>query len=236
MWSPSRTACSGCGYRDRVVALALAVALLAPSKPHIVWKPIPFGAARVAETAAYSQRHYGSRTAVLKPRAIVEHVTATSTFSSAFNTFAADVPDAELHELPGTCAHFVIDRDGTIYQLVRVNIRCRHTVGLNWAAVGIEHVGLSDAQVLGDAAQMRASLALTLWLMVRYRIPLANVIGHNESVTSPLHKELYAPWRCQTHADWSHADMTRYRARLAALAHADGVHVGPTFRPRPSGC
>ena len=33
--------------------------------------------------------------------------------------FAADVPDAELHELPGTCAHFVVDRDGTIYQLVR---------------------------------------------------------------------------------------------------------------------
>ena len=236
MWSPSRTACSGCGYRDRVVALALAVALLAPSKPHIVWKPIPFGAARVAETAAYSQRHYGSRTAVLKPRAIVEHVTATSTFSSAFNTFAADVPDAELHELPGTCAHFVIDRDGTIYQLVRLSLRCRHTVGLNWAAIGIEHVGLSDAQVLGDAAQMRSSLALTLWLMARYRIPLRNVIGHNESVTSPLHKELYAPWRCQTHADWSHVDMTRYRAKLAALARADDVSVGPTFRPRTSAC
>jgi N-acetylmuramoyl-L-alanine amidase len=219
-----------------VVALALAVALLAPLKPHIVWKPIPFGATRVAETAAYSQRHYGVRTAVLKPRAVVEHVTATSSFTSAFNTFTADVPDAELHELPGTCAHFVIDRDGTIYQLVRLNLRCRHTVGLNWAAIGIEHVGLSDAQVLGDAAQMRSSLALTLWLMARYRIPLANVIGHNESVTSPLHRELYAPWRCQTHADWSHVDMTRYRAKLTALARADGVAAGPTFRPRPSGC
>jgi N-acetylmuramoyl-L-alanine amidase len=219
-----------------VVALALAVALLVPPKPHIVWKPIPFGAARVAETAAYSQRHYGVRTAALKPHAIVEHVTATATFSSAFNTFSADVPDAELHELPGTCAHFVIDRDGTIYQLVRLSLRCRHTVGLNWTAIGIEHVGLSDAQVLGDAAELRSSLALTLWLMARYRIPLANVIGHNESVTSPLHRELYAPWRCQTHADWSHADMRRYRAKLAALARADGVSVGPTFRPRPSRC
>jgi N-acetylmuramoyl-L-alanine amidase len=219
-----------------VVALALAVALLAPPKPHIVWKPIPFGAARIAETAAYSKRHYGVRTATLEPRAIVEHVTATSTFASAYSTFSADVPDAELHELPGTCAHFVIDRDGTIYQLVRLNLRCRHTVGLNWAAIGIEHVGLSDGDVLGDAAQMRSSLALTLWLMARYRIPLANVIGHNESLTSPLHKELYAPWRCQTHADWSHADMTRYRSKLAALARADGVTVGPTFRPRPTRC
>src|SRR5439155_1278372 len=83
-----------------------------------------------------------------------------SSFSSAYATFSADVPDAELHELPGTCAHFVVDRDGTIYQLVRLNVICRHTVGLNWAAIGIEHVGLSDAQVLGDPAQMRSPLAL----------------------------------------------------------------------------
>jgi N-acetylmuramoyl-L-alanine amidase len=219
-----------------VVALALAAALLAPAKPHIVWKPIPFGARRVAEMRAYAHRHYGLRTATLEPRAIVEHVTATSTFSSAYNTFAADVPDAELHELPGTCAHFVVDRDGTIYQLVRLSLMCRHTVGLNWAAIGIEHVGLSDAQVLGDAAQMRSSLALTLWLMSRYRIPLANVIGHNESLTSPLHRELYAPWRCQTHADWKRADMDVYRSRLRALARTEGVPLGRPPAARAGTC
>jgi beta-N-acetylhexosaminidase len=219
-----------------VVVLAVVAALLAPPKPHIVSKPIPFGLQRVAEMAAYAKRHYGLATAALRPRAIVEHVTATSTFSSAYNTFRADVPDAELHELPGTCAHFVVDRDGTIYQLVRTTLMCRHTVGLNWAAIGIEHVGLSDAEVLRNPAQMRSSLALTAWLMARYRIPLANVIGHNESVTSPLHRELYAPWRCQTHADWRHADMIVYRSRLAAVARAGHLRVGPTFRPQPSGC
>ena len=219
-----------------MVALALVAALVAPPKPHIVWKPIPFGPARVAEMRAYAQRHYGIRSAVLRPRAIVEHVTATSTFAAAYQTFRADVPDAELHELPGTCAHFVVDRDGTIYQLVRLNLMCRHTVGLNWAAIGIEHVGLSDAQVLADAAQMRASLALTLWLMARYRIGLANVIGHNESLTSPLHRERYAPWRCQTHADWRRADMRVYRSRLVALAARYDVTLGPPPRPRSSGC
>jgi N-acetylmuramoyl-L-alanine amidase len=220
-----------------VVALVLAaLALAAPPKPHVVWKPIPFGATRLAETAAYAKRHYGIDSYVLRPRAIVEHVTATPSFSSAYNTFANDVPDAELHELPGTCAHFIVDRDGTIYQLVRLNIICRHTVGLNWAAIGIEHVGLSDAQVLGDAAQMRSSLALTVWLMWRYKIPLADVIGHNESLSSPLHKELYAPWRCQTHGDWKRADMNVYRARLVALAHRYGLSVGPPPQPRPTGC
>jgi N-acetylmuramoyl-L-alanine amidase len=219
-----------------VVALAVALALLAPPRPHIVWKPIPFGATRISETAAYSQRHYGQHTAVLRPRAIVEHYTASSTFASAYATFSADVPDGELHQLPGTCAHFVVDRDGTIYQLVRLNLRCRHTVGLNWAAIGIEHVGTSDAQVLGDASQMRSSLALTLWLMSRYRIPLASVIGHNESLTSPLHRERYAPWRCQTHGDWRRADMDVYRARLRALARRYRVAIGAPPRPRASSC
>ena len=219
-----------------VAVVLAALALAAPPKPHVVWKPIPFGATRLAETAAYAERHYGIDSYVLHPRAIVEHVTATPSFSSAYNTFANDVPDAELHELPGTCAHFIVDRDGTIYQLVRLNVICRHTVGLNWAAIGIEHVGLSDAQVLGDAAQMRSSLALTVWLMWRFKIPLADVIGHNESLSSPLHKELYAPWRCQTHGDWKRADMNVYRARLVALAHRYGMKVGPPPPLRPTGC
>lgn len=220
-----------------MIAVALAaLALAAPPKPHIVWKPIPYGAARRAQMAAYAERHYHIDSWILHPRAIVEHVTATDSFSSVWNAFAVDAPDPELHELPGDCAHFVIDRDGTIYQLVPLNVMCRHTVGLNWVAIGIEHVGLSDAQVMHDAAQIRSSLALTVWLMGKYGIPLANVIGHNESITSPLHKELYAPWRCQTHGDWTHPDMVWYRARLAAVARSYRMRVGPTFRARPSGC
>jgi hypothetical protein len=109
---------------------------------------------------------------------------------------------------------------------------CRHTVGLNWTAIGIEHVGTSDASVLGDARQLAASLALTLWLAHRYAIPLGGVIGHNESLRSPYHRERYAAWRCQTHGDWTHADMQVYRARLATLARQEGVALpaGPPLR------
>ena len=208
-----------------------------PPRPHIVWRPIPFGPARRAETAVYARRHYGLDTWRLRrPRVIVEHYTASSTFASAYATFAADVPDAELHELPGVCAHFVIDRDGTIYQLVPLGTICRHTVGLNYTAIGIEHVGTSAAEILSDAAQMRASLALTAWLQWRYRIPLRDVIGHAESLTSPYHRERVAAWRCQTHADWQPADMRLYRARLRALDRRYGVVVGAPARPRPTGC
>jgi beta-N-acetylhexosaminidase len=199
----------------------------APPKPKIVWKPIPFPASRKAETAAYSLRHYGSSSWRLRsPHVIVEHYTANDSFSATWNTFAADVPDPELHQLPGTCAHFVVDTDGTIYQLVPLGVRCRHTVGLNWTAIGIEHVGTSDASILENPRQLQASLALTVWLMSRFHISLGDVIGHSESLTSPYHRELYAPWRCQTHADWTQADMDRYRGLLAALARKDGVRLG----------
>src|SRR5438093_1122431 len=115
---------------------------------------------------------------------------------------------------PGTCAHFVIDRDGTIYQLVPLTVMCRHTVGLNYTAIGIEHVATSDRQILSNPRQLAASLALTVWLMATEHIELRNVIGHNESLTSPYHRELVAAWRCQTHGDWTHAAMQIYRAKL----------------------
>ncbi|HEX3806975.1 MAG TPA: peptidoglycan recognition family protein, partial [Gaiellaceae bacterium] len=165
------------------ILLALLLAVAAPVKPHIVQKPIPFGAARKAEMARYSETHYGIDSwKLVHPRVIVEHYTATTTYSSVWNTFSADTPDPELNELPGDCAHFVIDRDGTIYQLVPLTIRCRHTVGLNWTAIGIEDVGTSDQEILGDKRQLEASLRLTAWLMGRFHIPLGDVIGHSESL------------------------------------------------------
>jgi beta-N-acetylhexosaminidase len=189
----------------------------APGRPPIVQSPIPFGAARKAEMAEYAQRHYGLPTYLLTdPHVIVIHYTETPDFRSTFNTFAPDVPDSELHELPNTCAHFVVDRDGTIHQLVSLHIMCRHTVGLNWTAIGIEHVGSSDAEVLGTQTQMRASLRLVRWLRCSFHIRLANVIGHNESLSSPYHHERVAALRTQTHSDFSHADMNRYRRRLLA--------------------
>jgi beta-N-acetylhexosaminidase len=145
---------------------------------------------------------------------IVEHITAVNSYSAVFNTFASDAPDPELHERPGTCAHFVIDRDGTIHQLVSLRLMCRHTVGLNYTAIGIEHVGLTDADLMGDRRQLNASLRLTRWLQARYHILTRNVIGHNESLSSPYHRERVARLRRQTHGDMRHSTMVRYRRLL----------------------
>ena len=191
----------------------------APARPHVVWDPIPFGQKRKEQMAAYVRRHYGSfmkpTWRLRSPHVIVIHYTETPSFQATYNTFAPDIPDPELHELPNACAHFVIDRAGVIHQLVPVGIMCRHTVGLNWTAIGIEHVGYSDSEVLDDRRQMAASLSLVHWLRCRYGIATGNVIGHNESLSSPYHREDVPSLRTQTHSDFNHADMSVYRHRLA---------------------
>jgi N-acetylmuramoyl-L-alanine amidase len=187
-------------------------------KPHIIWDPIPFGPERKVQMVAYARRHYGSFMTptykLVHPHVIVIHYTESPTFQSTYNTFAPDVPDTELHELPGTCAHFVIDKNGAIHQLVSLDIMCRHTVGLNWTAIGIEHVGSSDQEVLDDPAQIGASLRLVRWLRCHYHVAIRNVIGHNESLSSPYHHEDVPALRTQTHSDFNHADMQIYRNRL----------------------
>jgi N-acetylmuramoyl-L-alanine amidase len=199
-----------------LAALLTVVALASPApRPHIVHKLIPFPAARKRETRRYAIRHYGIHSFLLRnPKVIVEHFTETTSFAPVWSGFGHDVPDVELHELPQVCAHFVIDRDGTIYELVPPTLICRHTVGLNWTAIGIEHVGTSDADVMGNKRELRSSLALTRWLQGRYGVLTRNVIGHAESLSSPYHRERVPSLRRQTHGDMRHATMTRYRRLL----------------------
>ena len=185
-----------------------------PSTP---W-PIPYGPKRKREMAAYSQRHYGQYQWRLRnPKVIVEHMAQTPTAEAVFNTFAPDNPDVELGELPNVCSHYVISPAGKIFRLVNLRTRCRHTVGLNWTAIGIEHAGYGDGDLLGDRRQLRASLRLTQYLRCRFEIGVRNVIGHAESLSSPYHHERVPSLRTQTHGDMSHGSMRVYRQKLRRL-------------------
>jgi beta-N-acetylhexosaminidase len=227
--APALVGCGSAGrsgvVRPATVAQARAASVegssaagAAIARPPIRSRPIPYGSARKREMAAYSLRHYGEDSYTLSnPKVIVEHYTATATAQEAYNTFAPDVPDSEFHELPNTCAHFLVEPSGRIDQLVALSIRCRHTTGLNWTAIGIEQVGNSDQAILQRPAQLAASLRLTRWLRCRYGIALKNVIGHNENLSSPYHHDRVPAFQHQTHSDWNHTDMTRYRAMLARL-------------------
>jgi N-acetylmuramoyl-L-alanine amidase len=201
-----------------VPAAGPAAPLSRAARPAIELWPIPFGPKRKRQMAAYSERHYGEPTWRLRdPHVIVEHMAEASSAAAVHNTFAPDVPDPELHELPNVCAHFVVSAAGRIFRLVNLRTRCRHTVGLNWTAIGIEHVGYADADALGNRRELGASLRLTEWLRCKFHIPVRDVIGHNESLSSPYHRERVPSLRHQTHGDWRHASMRVYRRDLRRL-------------------
>ncbi len=180
--------------------------------------PIPFGPKRKREMAAYSQRHYGQhRWRLREPKVIVQHMAQTATAAAVHNTFAPNVADVELGELPNVCSHYVISPAGRIFRLVNLRTRCRHTVGLNWTAIGIEHAGYGDGDLLSNRRQLRASLRLTQYLRCRFEIHPRDVIGHAESLRSPYHREGVPSLRRQTHGDMRRSSMVIYRKKLRRL-------------------
>jgi beta-N-acetylhexosaminidase len=199
-------------------ASASPVAGPAIKKPAIRKHLIPYPQRRRNEMAAYSKRHYGERTYVLSdPKVIVIHYAVAGSLGSIYNTFASDRPDPEFGELPNVCSQFAVGAKGGIVKFVPANIRCRHTVGLNHVSIGIEHVGFSDGDVLRRKRQFRASLRLTQFLRCRFGIGVKNVIGHNESLSSPFYEELDPDFQGQTHGDFKRSSMRVYRRALRRL-------------------
>ena len=76
-------------------------------------------------------------------------------------------------------AHFLVDRDGTIYQLMPTNRMARHTIGLNNIAIGIENVGGVDDKEDLTQAQIDANVHLVQYLKTQYP-NITYLIGHYE--------------------------------------------------------
>ena len=192
----------------------------AAARVPVVAAYIPFSAQRKAETASYAKRHYGVASWHLRPSMVVLHFTETTTMSSARNTFAQDVPNTG--ELPGTCAHFIVDQDGRVYAIVPVTVLCRHTIGLNDKAIGIEMVQSTsgnsahwaDQQILARHPQITSVLRLVHQLQVQWGIPTSRVIGHAMANDDPAFHDLRG-WH-NDHSDWQAGDVMEVRRRLAA--------------------
>ncbi len=189
------------------------------NRPKIKWDPIPFGGKRKRQTAEYSKRHYGkSEWRLQNPKQIVIHYTVTSTYPPVFNTFAANEPS--LGERPGVCTQFVVDKDGTIYQLVDAETRCRHAIGLNHRSIGIEIVqeanGSPERSILNRRRQRVAAQKLAGWLGERYEIRTDDVIGH-AMVNDSRYFEDRQGWR-NDHTDWRRRYVKEFRRGIRKLA------------------
>ena len=153
-------------------------------QPTVVERPLPFGDTRQELTREYLKERYGlpGADAGILPRMIVLHWTAIPTLQGSLEAF-------EPEELPGArgdiqsagalnvSAHYLIDRDGTIYHLLPDTVMARHTIGLNHCAIGIENVGGTPDTPLTEA-QFKSNAWLVRQLAGRY--PIDYLIGHYE--------------------------------------------------------
>ncbi len=114
----------------------------------------------------------------ITPQMVVIHWTAINSLKSTLAAFGPDtLSDREDIQRGGklnTGAQFVVDRDGTIYQLSPETLFQRHTIGLNRIAIGIENVGSGSL----TPAQLASNRALVRYLVNKY--PIQYLIGHFE--------------------------------------------------------
>ena len=111
-----------------------------------------------------------------RPNLVILHHTGSATAERALRTLSS--PALEVS------AHYLVGRDGTIFQLVDERLRAWHAGAARWGTItdlnssslGIELV--NDGEEPYAEQQIVALLALLADVRQRYRIPAANFIGH----------------------------------------------------------
>ena len=150
----------------------------------VVDAPIAWPPARDAGMLEYRRIHNdpAATDTTIAPRMIVLHYTAGSSAAGTrryFDNLHLERGRAQLRTGGdvNVSAHYLVDRDGTIYKLMPEDRMARHAIGVNHIAIGIENVGdeqdypLTDAQVAADAALIRD---------IRSRWPIELLVGHHE--------------------------------------------------------
>jgi len=129
-----------------------------------------------------------------RPNLVIIHHTSSNTLERALDTLTSPVR--------AVSAHYLIGRDGKIFQLVEESARAWHA-GKSWwsgqtdvnsASLGIE-LDNNGSEPFADA-QIDALLALLADIRLRYNIPAANFIGHAD--VAPARKadpSAYFPWQ-----------------------------------------
>ena len=157
------------------------------TKNSIIQKPITFTDKRKEMTKEYIKTHYGLkvRDITMKPKVIVLHWTAVMDFDECFKRLDgeelySDRGDIASASALNVSAHFLVARDGTVYQLMPDNWMARHVIGLNYSSIGVENVG-GEGNSKDDLteAQLQANIKLVKYLKAKYPT-IEHLIGHHE--------------------------------------------------------
>lgn len=170
----------------RVLMLATATLLSSCSNITIIKKPIAFDEQRTQLTLQYLKERHGIDTVNINidPKIIVIHYTVIPTLEGTMKAFQSPTLPSSRAGISSASqlnvsAQFVVDRDGTIYQILPAETTfARHVIGLNYAAIGVENVADGDANPL-TAAQLKANVNLVRYLKGKYQ-GIEYLIGHQE--------------------------------------------------------
>jgi N-acetyl-anhydromuramyl-L-alanine amidase AmpD len=189
----------------------------------MVEAPIRWTAERERLTLQYRKRHSDANATdlVIEPRVIVLHYTGGNSAKGTRGYFdnvriEASRPQLAKAGAVNVSAHFLVDRDGTIYRLQDETRFARHCIGLNHIAIGVENVGDGKRWPLTDA-QVAANVALVHDLARRFSI--THLLGHHEVMAFRDHAyyvEREAGYR-NDKPDPGAAFMVRVRAELTDL-------------------
>lgn len=154
----------------------------AQERPNIVQRPITWNAQREQLSLEYLKNRHGIKAPSLEivPKMVVVHWTEVLSVDKTIRVFdpvqLPGRPNLQKASALNVSAQFVIGRDGTIFQLLPETMFARHTIGLNYCAIGIENIGSARHPL--TEAQLQANTALIQYLMAKY--PIEHVIGHHE--------------------------------------------------------
>lgn len=145
-------------------------------------KPISFNEERERLSLEYLKNRHGivQEKATIQPQMVVIHWTAVPSLEATFDVFnpvnLSGRPELTGASSLNVSAHFLVDRDGTIFRLLPDTTFARHTIGLNYMAIGIENIGGPDAPL--TKAQVKANAELIRYLYKKHKINY--LIGHHE--------------------------------------------------------
>ena len=215
-------------------AIALFIGGCGPQLRLYDW-PIEFTSERMDLTRDYALEHYGieADNIEITPRMIVLHWTAIDNLADSFRAFdpirlPAARDDIAVAGQVNVSIHFLVDRDGTVYQLMPENWMARHSIGLNYVSVGVENVGGADGEDDLTDEQIKANASLVRQL-VRRHPTIDYLIGHYEYTAfegHPLWMERDSTYR--THkVDPGIRFMSEVRSAVADLG-LRGAPSGPS--------
>lgn len=188
----------------------------------IIDKPIIFDATRTRLSIDYLKRRHNlvQQAPTITPNMIVLHWTASRTLMGTYNAFNRSILPTDRKAIAGASSlnvssHYLVDRDGTIFQLLPDTTFARHVIGLNYCAIGIENVGSNDFPL--TKAQLLANEKLIRYLVKKYQIQY--LIGHYEHTlfkNTPLWRETN-PYYHSDKSDPGKAFMKSIREELQDL-------------------